>query len=113
RQLLALRIRALARQGKHVEASATVVMLRDQQPRAAGNLFNVASGYAQCATAVARAKKIDELTAEERTTHDRYLDAAIGALRQAVEQGHKDAVDIRLEPTFAPLRKREDYQKLL
>ena len=51
--------------------------------------------------------------AERRKLADDYADQAMTLLRQAVERGWKNAAHMEKDDDLAPLRGREDFQKLL
>ena len=44
---------------------------------------------------------------------DAYADKAIAVLRRAVAAGYKRVDSLRTDPDLAPLRSREDFQRIL
>jgi serine/threonine protein kinase len=111
--LLDVRVRALARAGRHADAAATADRLHDRDPRSAANLYNAACAYAVCVTAVAPGKPAEQLSAEEKAARERYAARAVAVLREAVGRGFKDAVRVKAAADLETLCGREDFKKLL
>jgi hypothetical protein len=61
-----------------------------------------------CVCALASAAVKDDAKRREQ-----YADRAVALLRQAVAAGWKDAAHMKKDQDLAPLRDREDFQKLL
>jgi serine/threonine-protein kinase len=102
---------ARARCGQHIEAARAAAGLRVRGGKHAGVLFSVACAYAQCIPAVAPHK--GALSAADRALQGQYVEAAVGALRQAIGLGYKDRQALHGEPDLAPLRELTTYQSLI
>jgi tetratricopeptide (TPR) repeat protein len=113
RPLLAARVAALARCGRHVEAAATADKLCGLIPKKPFILYSTACAYAQCIFAVTVPKPADHLTAAERMACERYAAAAVDLLREAIRAGYRDKRTLRKNPDLEPLRQREDFQTLV
>jgi tetratricopeptide (TPR) repeat protein len=111
--LLDVRVRALARAGRHADAAATADRLYERAPHDPKNLYNAACAYALCVTAVAPGKPPEQLSAEEKAARERYAARAVPALREAVGKGYKDAAHMKRDADLDPLRGRDDFKKLL
>ena len=112
-RLLDVRVRALARAGRHADAAATAERLHDREPKGPDNLYNAACAYALCVTAVAPGKAPEQLSAEEKAARERYAARAVAVLREAVGRGFKDAVRVKAAADLETLCGREDFKKLL
>ena len=60
---------------------------------------------------VANHDKLDDKQRKEAMLF--YGDAAMKLLRDAVSKGFKDVMHMKTNPDLAPLRPREDFQKLV
>ena len=67
-------------------------------------LLEIACCYAQCAR---------HTPADQAKSSQTYLEAAVNAIRKAIDKGFKDNVYIELEPDLDPLRSRSDFKALL
>jgi serine/threonine-protein kinase len=112
-RLLDVRVRALARAGRHAEAAATADRLHDRDPKGPQDLYNAACAYALCVTAVAPGKPPEQLSAEEKAARERYAARAIAVLREAVGKGYNDPAHMKKDKDLDPLRGRDDFKKLL
>jgi tetratricopeptide (TPR) repeat protein len=112
-RLLLLRIRVLAREGRHDDANTTADRLCDCKPTSPINLYNAACGYTLCVSATARDRPPEKLSVEERAARERYAARAVAVLRQAVEKGYKDLAHMQKDADLDPLRARDDFKKLL
>jgi serine/threonine-protein kinase len=91
-----------------LKAAAT---LRDLGWNLPDNAYDAARALAQCVPIV---EKLDKLDAMKRQAEAQfYADEAMKMLRDAVAKGFKDAARVKKESDLAPLRQREDFQKLL
>jgi eukaryotic-like serine/threonine-protein kinase len=111
--LLDLRLRALARRGRHADAVATADKLHDLPPGGPLQLYNAACGYALCVGAVAPGKPTEQLSADEKAARERYAARAVAVLREAVAKGYKDVAHLKKDTDLDPLRGRDDFKKLL
>jgi tetratricopeptide (TPR) repeat protein len=112
-QLLDVRVRALARAGRHADAAATADRLYDRAPDDPKNLYNAACAYALCVTAVGPGKTTGQLSAEEKAARERCAARAVAVLREAVAKGYKDAAHMKQDGDLDALRDRDDFKKLL
>ena len=87
---LDVRIRALAREGRHAAAAATAGKLHDLAPTP-DNLYNAACGYALCVSAVAPGKPPEKLSAEEKAARDRYAARAVALLADAIDASSRQS----------------------
>jgi tetratricopeptide (TPR) repeat protein len=97
--------------GRHADAAATVRQYQELWPRDANKLHEAARALARCSALVGKVKT--DLTAEEQTQRRRYADEALAALRQAIAHGYKNLTELKEGQDLAPLRSREEFQKLL
>src|SRR5207302_11490097 len=74
-------------------------------------LYDLACHHALCSSTVSAGKQ--EPAKQEAAEARRSGAAAVKALRQAVAAGYDNAHQLKTDPRLAPLRKREDFQKLL
>jgi serine/threonine-protein kinase len=102
---------ALARCGKHAEASQAAADIGKRVAKHPGWLFSVACGYALCVPAVAEGKQ--SLSPEDKALQRRYADLAVGSLEQACAVGYRDRQALRLHPDLAPLRGSRPFEALL
>jgi len=93
----------LARVGKREEATAIAEEMRTKFTDNAQLLFMLAAGYAVCA--------MDGSEQHERAEH--YGELAVSTLRKAVDYGYQVTADLKLDPDFESLQRREDFQDLL
>jgi serine/threonine protein kinase len=94
--------------GEVVDARADVFALGWDPP---ADAYDAAAFLCMCIPIVARHTHLDEDKKKEAQTL--YADEAMKLLRHAVETGFHDAAKLKGDGTFAPLRPREDFQKLL
>jgi serine/threonine protein kinase/tetratricopeptide (TPR) repeat protein len=67
--------------------------------------------YCRCASLVV---EDDQLTADQRADLGRrYADRAVEMLKASIVKGNKDGNRLVIDPAFAPLRTRDDFQKLV
>jgi serine/threonine protein kinase/tetratricopeptide (TPR) repeat protein len=96
--------------GNHARATEEANALAAQEGLSPNNLFNITCVFARSS---AVAQKDTKLSAADRASvRARYADRAIDFLRQAVGKGFQNAVLLKTDPDLAPLRSREDFQKL-
>ena len=99
--------------GERDQAAALQVagQLRDLGWDPAADAYTAACGLAQC---VAIVENDDQAGKEQRRQQAQfYADQAMTMLRHAVAKGYKDAVHMKKDTDLDPLRKRDDFQKLL
>jgi serine/threonine protein kinase/Flp pilus assembly protein TadD len=96
--------------GRHEESTRAA----REMPRALDDRnshFHAAWYLASC---VPPAEKDGRLSAERRKAlAGEYAGEAVTMLRRAVARGYRDAHHLKTDAAFAPLRSREDFQKLL
>ena len=105
---------ALARTSRTLGRSAdaaTAVQERRRliQPNDFQEAFYVAREFAMCVPLVASGKA--ELTTAEQAERQKYADAAMDVLREAVAHGYKDVGNLKTDKLLDPLRGRADFQK--
>jgi hypothetical protein len=76
-----------------------------------GVLVSVAGGYALRIPGLAVGKKA--WSAEDMSLQQKYAEAAVETLRQAIELGYKDRVVLELAPDLAALRDLPGYRALI
>jgi serine/threonine-protein kinase len=92
-------------------AVQTAEKLRDLGWDPALEAHDAAAALAQCVPVV---EKDEQLPAEQREKQARsYADQAMQMLLHAVVKGYKDLAQLKKDKDLDPLRKRDDFQKLL
>jgi hypothetical protein len=106
-----LRAGVLAGRGDHLRATDEANALARQEGIDPVNLYNVACVFARSCAA---AKKDTKLSAADRdSVKAQYADRAMQFLHQAVAKGYQNAPELKSDPDLAPLRSREEFQKLV
>lgn len=97
---------SLAQIGRHQEAvdvaENTVRVKLSKDPAA---LVDIANCYAVCSVVVPAAK--------DRETHDRYVARALETLKQAIDAGYGDKVNLETEPDLDGIRDQAEFKALL
>jgi tetratricopeptide (TPR) repeat protein len=104
---------ARARCGQHPSASATAETLWKTGTASPNILYSAACCYAICISGVAHGKTADELTSEDQALQQRYAEAVVGILTEAVKKGYNDLVGLEVDPDLDPVQKFPAYQELL
>jgi serine/threonine-protein kinase len=92
-------------------AVQTAEKLRDLGWDPAVEAHDAAAALAQCVPVV---DKDEQLPAEQREMQAQfYADQAMQMLQQAVAKGYKDVAQLKKDKDLDPIRKRDDFQKLL
>jgi serine/threonine-protein kinase len=99
------------KKGAPAAAAAALLERRKLWPDDGQELCRIACEQADTAARVGGGKK--ELGDAEQAERATYLDQAMETLRLAVKAGFADAERLRKDPDLAPLRARDDFQKLL
>jgi tRNA A-37 threonylcarbamoyl transferase component Bud32/tetratricopeptide (TPR) repeat protein len=89
--------------GKHEQAALLADLLRSGKANDRELLLVIARCYAQCAAAAS-----GDLPLKEQYEHQ-----ALEALQAAVAQGYSDIMTLQSAPDLEPIRKRQEYKKLL
>jgi hypothetical protein len=76
----------------------------------ANDVYNAACLLARCVPLAERDSQLSE--AQRKELAQTYANRAMATLRQAVQKGYKDLARMQQDAGLAPLRSREDYQKL-
>jgi serine/threonine-protein kinase len=97
--------------GTPAASAAALLDRRKLWPNDSQELYIIACEQADTAACVARGKSV--LTPAEQMERSTYLDQAMETLSLAVKAGFSNAERLAREPSLAPLRSREDFQKLL
>lgn len=93
------------------EAVRTAETIRDLGWDAPGDAYDAACALSLCVAVVAQHVKLDEKQRAEATQF--FGDVAMKFLREAVRKGYKDASHMKTDTDLDPLRKRDDFQKLV
>ena len=93
------------------DAVRTAETCRDLGWDAAADTYTAARALSLCATLTARHDKLDATRRKEGA--QLYSDAAMGLLRDAVSKGYQDVANLKKDIALDPLRRREDFQKLV
>jgi tetratricopeptide (TPR) repeat protein len=124
--LLPLRIELLAKEKRFDEIPQTADKLRGlaiEDPLAgllsgflgltrSENLYNAACGYAICAAAI-EPPEGEELTPEQQTQRQEYIDLALACLRESIAAGYSDFEHMQQDPDFDVLRDLPEFEELL
>jgi tetratricopeptide (TPR) repeat protein len=97
--------------GDHAAAAAAADRLAQFAVNPPNDLYNPACFLSRCVPLAAKDDKLPEAKRQELAKD--YADRAMTALRQAVARGYKDAAHLKKDPDLDPLRRRDDFQKLL
>jgi tetratricopeptide (TPR) repeat protein/tRNA A-37 threonylcarbamoyl transferase component Bud32 len=84
---------------------------RDVGWNAPADAYDAACSLSRCIPIVAEHVKLDDK--QRKGAMQFYGDAAMKLLREAVSKGYKDVVRMKKDTDLAPLRPREDFQKLV
>src|SRR5262249_50294455 len=93
------------------DAVRTAETCRDLGWDAPAAAYPAACLLCQCVLIVARHDRLDAGQRKEAVQF--YGGTAMKALRDAVSKGYRDAAHMKQDPHLAPLRPREDFQKLV
>lgn len=94
----------LARNGKHVESAKQAKLLATLAPDNANNFYNIACCYSLCVAAVNADKKNGTGELKQEELQKQYTDAALEALKKAVELGFNDRDLLQNDPDLAAIR---------
>ncbi len=116
-ELLGIRSRALARQGKLQEAAGAADKLASLELADGSDLFHAAGGFGLCADGVHTTKPDTASSPDTNSLEERYAARAVELLRKAQALGYfKDPVHrfaLEDDHDFDVLRARDDFNKLL
>jgi serine/threonine protein kinase/tetratricopeptide (TPR) repeat protein len=101
----------LARRGDYTRATDEANAVAGQEGLNSGSLSNLACVFARSSAAAENDSKL--APADRTRLKAQYADRAMEFLRQAVAKGYQNTAEIKTDPDFAPLRAREDFQKLV
>jgi tetratricopeptide (TPR) repeat protein len=93
------------------DAVRTAETCRDLGWDAPADAYYAACGLSLCVPIVAKHDKLDDK--QRKKAAQFYGDAAMKLLRDAVSKGFKDVPHMKKDTDLAPLRQREDFQKLV
>jgi len=93
------------------EAVRTAENCRDLGWNPPADAYNAACFLSLCIPIVAKHDKLEAKQRKEAAQF--YGDAAMKFLRQAVSEGFKDVAHMKQDTDLAPLRQRDDFQKLV
>jgi hypothetical protein len=97
--------------GKHAEAAATAADFIKLFPDSAEDHRLTAIMLTRSSALAAKDAKLAD--ADRKRLAETYAARAVQMLRRAVERGWSDIVQLRTGAVFAPLRSRDDFQKLV
>jgi tetratricopeptide (TPR) repeat protein len=96
---------------EHQDAVRTAATRRDVGWNAPADAYDAAAFLSKCIPIVA---KHDKLDAKQRTeTAQFYGDAAMKLLRDAVSKGYRGVAHMKTDTALDPLRRRDDFKKLM
>ncbi len=93
------------------DAVRTAETCRDLGWNAPADAYNAACLLSRCIPIMAEHDKLDDNRRKEAVQF--YGDAAMKLLRAAVSKGYKDGAHMKKDTDLAPMRPREDFQKLV
>jgi tetratricopeptide (TPR) repeat protein len=96
---------------EHEEAVRTAETRRDLGWNAPTDAYDAASFLSRCISIVAKHGKLDDKQRKQAAQY--YGTAAMRLLRDAVSKGYRDVPRIKKDTALAPLRQRQDFQKLI
>src|SRR5262249_254214 len=97
--------------GKHAEATRIAPELPNLDPDNSESYHLAASIFVRAMPLAGKDTKLAD--AERKKLSESYASQAVAMLRQAVEHGYADLVQLKNGAVFAPLRGREDFQKVV
>jgi serine/threonine protein kinase/tetratricopeptide (TPR) repeat protein len=97
--------------GKHAEVARAVAELPKLNPDSAEEYRLAAVALSRCFVLVGKDRKL--MDAEQKKLGESYAVQAVQMLRQAVQKGYGDLVQLKTGKDFAPLRSRADFQQLV
>jgi tetratricopeptide (TPR) repeat protein/tRNA A-37 threonylcarbamoyl transferase component Bud32 len=101
----------LAGRGEHVRATDEANAVARHEDLFAINLYNIACVFSRSSAAAEKDTKLSP--ADQTGLKAQYADRALEFLQQAVAKGFQNAPGMKSDPDLAPLRSREDFQKLV
>jgi serine/threonine protein kinase/tetratricopeptide (TPR) repeat protein len=102
---------ALAGRGDHARATAEANAVGRQEGLGQSNDYNIACVFALSSAAAGNDSKL--APADRTRLKEQYADRAMEFLHRAVAKGYQNAPSIKIDPDLAPLRSRDDFQKLV
>jgi hypothetical protein len=93
------------------DAVRTAEARRDLDWNAPADAYDAACLLSPCVPIVAKHDKLDGKQRKEAAQF--YGDAAMKLLREAVSKGYKNVAHLKKDTPLAPLRQRDDFQKLV
>ncbi len=102
-----------ARCGRVEAAARATDTLRSSLYPNPGTLFRLACSYTLCAQALKDGTADIAADGDREALAERYLNAALDALREAVAHGYKDPCELRSHPDLAALRQDAGFDSLL
>jgi tetratricopeptide (TPR) repeat protein len=95
-----------ARVGSHPEAAALAETVQAKLPKDPGALLDIACCYAVCSAAV-------PADGAEKETQARYVARALATLKQSLDAGYGDKVNLETEPDLDAIRSRAEFNALV
>src|SRR5262249_35748711 len=93
------------------DAVRTAETCRDLGWDAPADAYDAACWLSRCVPIVAKHDKLD--AAQRNEAAQFYGDAAMRLLRDAVSKGYKDVPHMKKDTDLDPLRRRDDFRKLV
>jgi serine/threonine protein kinase/tetratricopeptide (TPR) repeat protein len=101
----------LARRGDYKRATEEAKAVVGQEGLHSASLFNIGCVFARSSAAAENDSKL--APSERNRLKAQYADSAMGFLQEAVARGLQNAAQINTDPDLAPVRSREDFEKLV
>jgi hypothetical protein len=93
------------------DAVSTAEIWRDLGWNAGADAYDAACALSRCVAIVAQHNELDDPQRKEAVQF--YGDAAMKLLREAVSKGYRNMPHLQNDTELDPLRRREDFQKLV
>jgi serine/threonine protein kinase len=97
---------SLAQVGSHNEAARLAETVRAKLPKDPGALVDIACCYAVCSAVV-------PAVGAEKETIARYVTKAVEALKQALDTGYGDKVNLETEPDLDGIRSQTEFKAMV
>jgi serine/threonine-protein kinase len=111
--LLEYRFLLLSRRGDHAAAAEAADKLRDLDPKNPDLQFNAARGYARACGAVAKDKKAEDLSAQQKQLRADYAARSVEALRAAAKAGYTNLARVEGDSDLAAIRQEAGYREVV
>ena len=110
--VLDLRGTQFTKRSHFTEAAQAATKLRELENADNGHLYNAACVFSLCAASI-RAAEGSELTAEQTTQRQTWINEAIAALKQSIAKGWTDFAHMQQDPDLTILRDLPEFKALI